>query len=129
MKKILYVLLGVVLALVVVNLVTQGSKLKQSNAIVRVINARKAAYERCSHPIKNNSNNTRLNLTEYTAALKTIDTTDCPQKFIIAWNEYIDVIASKRTVLGILEGSSNDAPIADSHLREVASDYGVTFKK
>jgi hypothetical protein len=93
----------------------------EAQAIVRVLNDRNAALARSENPKGRN-----LNFVEYTAALRTIDTRGCPQKFLLAWQEYITVIASKRG-FGILAGGPQDIMFAEGRLEDAAIDAGVKF--
>jgi hypothetical protein len=93
----------------------------QGEAIVKVLNARNSALVR-SEDGKGHG----LNFVEYTAALQTIDTAGCPQKFLLAWQEYVRVISSKRG-FGILVGGPQDITLAESQVEEAASDSGVKF--
>lgn len=89
---------------------------------MRVLNERKAALARSEH-VPGNGNT--LSIVEYSAALKTIDISGCPQKFSLAWNQYIQVIDSKKG-LGVLTGA-NGIRDAEFNLEAAAIDAGVKF--
>jgi hypothetical protein len=96
---------------------------QDAKSIVRVLNERQAALLR-SEQVQGNPKT--LSLAEYSAALKTIDISGCPQKFSLAWREYIQVIDSKKG-FGVLVGSPKDITDAEGHLEEAAIDEGVKF--
>jgi hypothetical protein len=89
--------------------------------IIHVLNEKKAALERSEGP-----NHQNVNFVAYTAALQTIDVTGCPEKFRLAWKNYIEVVASRRG-FGILIGGPNDIREAEGRIQDAAVDAGVTF--
>ena len=119
MKK----LLSLTVCLGIVGIILCGCGNQEASSIVRVLNERKAAVLR-SERVQGNART--LSFVEYSAALKTIDISGCPQKFSLASRDYIQVIDSKKG-LGILVGSAKDITDAEEHLEEAAIDAGVKF--